>query len=85
MSKRRSQLEISFAILDTISRGIDKPTRIMFSANISWVILQKTLHSLESSGLIGKAIQENRSIYSVTEKGYSVLKHYKDVKKTLES
>ncbi len=85
MNTRRSQLEISVAILDTISRGIDKPTLIMYSANLSWLILQKTLYTLESSGLISKDIQKNRSIYSVTEKGHSVLEGYRTVKKTLES
>lgn len=85
MNKRRSQLEIQVAILDCISRGIDKPTRIMFSANISWLILQTALSTLESNVLISKGTLKNRSVYSVTEKGYSVLKDYNSVKETLES
>ena len=85
MNTRRSQLEIHMAILDTISTGNEKPTRIMFSANISWLILKKTLQTLESSGLISKDNQKNRSIYSVTERGYSVLKGYRSVKETLDS
>ncbi len=85
MNKRRSHLEIQVAILDSISRGDERPTQIMFTANLSWLILQKTLHTLESSGLISKSYQKNRFIYSLTEKGYSVLKGYMDVKKTLES
>lgn len=85
MNKRRSQLEIQVAILDTIAQGIDKPTRIMFSANISWLILQNALLTLESNDLIIKGDQKNRSVYSVTEKGQSVLKDYRALKETLNS
>lgn len=85
MTKRRSQLEISLVILEIISRGNAKPTRIMFSANISWLILQNALLTLESNGLISKDTQKSRTIYSVTEKGYSVLKGYRTVKETLDS
>jgi len=85
MNKRRSQLEIQVAILDTISQGIDKPTKIMFSANISWLILQNALLTLESNDLIIKGNQKNRSVYSVTEKGHSVLKDYRALKETLDS
>lgn len=85
MSKRRSKFEISLAILDTIPRGNDKPTRIMSSTNISWLVLQRSLLTLESNGLISKDNHENRSIYSVTEKGYSVLKGYRTVKESFDS
>ncbi len=85
MNSRRSQLEIHMAILDSVSRGTDKPTRIMFSANISWLILQNALLTLESKDLIIKGNLKNRSVYSVTEKGQSVLKDYRTVKETLDS
>jgi len=85
MNKRRSQLEIQVAILDTIAQGNDKPTQIMFSANISWLILQNALLALESNDLIIKGNLKNRSVYSVTEKGQSVLKDYRTVKETLDS
>jgi len=85
MNKRRSQLEIQVAILDTIAHGNDKPTQIMFSANISWLILQNALLALETNDLIIKGNLKNRSVYSVTEKGQSVLKDYRTVKETLDS
>ena len=85
MNKRRSHLEIQVAILDTISQGIDKPTQIMFSANISWLTLQTALLALESNNLIIKGNLKNRSVYSLTEKGQSVLKDYRTVKETLDS
>ncbi|MEE9134836.1 MAG: winged helix-turn-helix domain-containing protein [Nitrososphaerales archaeon] len=85
MNKRRSQLEIQVAILETIAQGNDKPTQIMFSANISWLILQNALLSLETNDLIIKGNQKDRSVYSVTDKGQSVLKDYRTVKETLDS
>ena len=85
MNKRRSQLEIHVAILDTIAQGNDKPTQIMFSANISWLILQNALLSLETNDLIIKGNLKTRSVYSLTEKGHSVLKDYRAVKETLDS
>ncbi len=85
MTKRRSQLEIQIAILEAIAQGVNKPTQIMFAANLSWIILQNALLTLESSDLIIKGSQKNRFVYSVTEKGQSVLKDYRAVKETLDS
>ena len=82
-STRRSRLEIHLDILDTISRGDQRPTRIMFSANLAWMALQEALRSLKSSGLITKVVHNHRSLYSVTAKGHSVLDDYRSVRKTL--
>jgi len=80
---RRSKMEIHLDILETISRGYEKPTRIMFSANISWMALQRALSDLESNELIAKVDENSRSLYSITEKGYSVLEKYESVRKTI--
>jgi len=50
MSARRSKLEIMLNVLGTIERGIDKPTRIMYSANMSWNPTQKVLDKLVKEG-----------------------------------
>ena len=43
MSYRRSKLEIYLDVLSSIHEGISKPTRIMYSANLSWKALNKIL------------------------------------------
>jgi len=74
MTRRRSLLEIQVAILDAIAQGNDKPTVIMYSANLSWLILQNTLLKLESNGLINKDILKNRSVYSVMNQSLDTLR-----------
>ncbi len=36
MSNRRSKLEITLDVLKAVRDGVDKPTRIMYVANMSW-------------------------------------------------
>jgi len=81
---RRSKIEMHLDVLKTISRGIEKPTRIMFSANSSWLALNNSLSSLESNGLINKNLNDGKVRYSVTEKGFEVLKSYRDFRENLD-
>lgn len=81
---RRSRLEIQLDILDTVSLGNEKPTRIMNASNIPWLTLQKVLHILEFGDLITKDSHNGRSLYSVTEKGYFVLQNYRRVRENLD-
>lgn len=81
---RRSKFEMHLDVLDTISRGIEKPTRIMFSANSSWLALNDALAMLESNGLINRNLHESRVKYSVTEKGFEVLKSYRSVRENVD-
>jgi len=73
-SKRRSKLEIYIDVLRIIERGIHKPTRIMFAANISWKPLTEILANLERQGLIERKTAENRTLIFITEKGKRILR-----------
>ncbi len=81
---RRSKIEMHLDVLKTISQGIEKPTRIMFSANSSWLALNDALATLESNGLINKNLHHGRVTYSVTEKGFEVLKSYRSVRENVD-
>ena len=89
MTRRRSRLEIHLDVLWVIRNGTDKPTRIMYGANISWTPLQKILGSLVSQGLITEIVSKdrrdkrNKRIYRITRKGDSVLKYFSRVKELL--
>ena len=75
-SGRRSKLEVYVDILEAIAKGNEKPTRIMFNSNTSWLVLQDALDFLLSSGFITEEFDKRRRAYRLTEKGYKVLNDY---------
>jgi len=52
MSGRRSRFEIYVDILNEIMDGVNKPTKIMYGANLSYKPLKEILHSMLDQGLI---------------------------------
>ena len=72
-------MEIYIDILDAVSRGNQRPTRIMFKANLSWLILQDALDYLLSSGLLEERAEKGRRVYGVTQKGLQVLMDFNRV------
>jgi len=80
MEKRRSRLEIILTILTNIREGEEKPTRIMYAANMSWTPTKKILSSLVEQGLIkvkntqGRGRSKQR--YLITEKGINLLNYF---------
>ena len=52
LKSRRSKLEILIDVLNAIKNGTEKPTRIMYKANLSWRLLNSTLSTLESQDLV---------------------------------
>ena len=89
METRRSKLEIYLEVLKIIKGGTDKPTRIMYQANISWQPLMKILSSMVSQELIeeidmtsGGRRRDKRTsrIYVITMKGEQVIRYFKGVK-----
>ena len=73
---RRSQLEISFEILDVIHRGTHKPTRIMYGTNLSWIRLTETIKTLIEGGFLREEHESNSSRYYITEKGKNALSYH---------
>ena len=74
-------------MLSAIRDGVDKPTRIMYAANLSWKPTQRILGQLTQQGLITE-IEENNNAkskrrYAITEKGVAVIKYFDDAKKLL--
>jgi len=87
MSSRRSQLEIRLNILSAVKDGVDKPTRIMYAANMSWRPVQKTLSNLVEQGLLERQVNiessKSKTRYVITEKGIHVLDYFKKAKEIL--
>jgi predicted transcriptional regulator len=73
---RRSTFEVRMDVLRVTAEGCSNPTQIMYRSNTSWVILQRNLQSLISSGLVSQSSDHSRSRYAVTDTGIAVIRDY---------
>jgi predicted transcriptional regulator len=73
---RRSQLEVRMDMLAAVKVGADKPTQIMYRANLSWIALQTHLKLLLERGLLRWVADGNRKRYELTTKGANVMYSY---------
>ena len=76
---RRSQLEIRMDMLKVIKGGAEKPTQIMYKANLSWVALQTHLSQMIDRGLLKWITEGTRKRYELTLKGSSVMYAYQKI------
>jgi predicted transcriptional regulator len=88
VSPRRSKLEIQLSILSAIQEGVDKPTRIMYAANMSWKPVQEILSRLVEQGLItimtNPESEQSKKRYVISEKGSKVLTFFNDAKNLMQ-
>ena len=73
---RRSRMEMYFDILHSIDGGEEKPTRIMYKANLCWVVASERIEWLENQGFISSAETEGRRTYHLTDRGRNLLESY---------
>ena len=73
---RRSRLEIYFDVLKALDRGVDKPTRIMYKANLSLSSLQDTFKTLIDGGFMAVEISKKSKRYRITDKGRRALSYH---------
>jgi predicted transcriptional regulator len=88
MTIRRSKTEIYIDVLSVIKNGESRPTRIMYSTNLSWAPLRRLLESLLEQNLIeaaevGQDDGRSKNLYKITEKGESVLTYFSKCKDIL--
>ena len=89
MSSRRSRFEIYVDILTEIMNGSQKPTKIMYGANLSYKPLKEILQSLLNQNLIDEEegiIKDKRTKvkYILTQKGVNVIRYYSKAKDLVE-
>lgn len=80
MPRRRSRLDIMLNVLSVVGDGVDKPTRIMYAANLSYRLTERILRSLVRQGLL-REIEDTRSRrtkkrYEIMEKGAKVIQYF---------
>lgn len=80
---RRSRMETYCDIIKAIGSGAEKPTHIMYRANLSWTVMQGYIKSLETQGLVVGQDAEGKKLYQLTERGFGLLKQYLSIKEDL--
>ena len=77
MSLRRSKFEIYRELLTQVHNGNCQPTRMMYSTNLSWPVLNRIKEPLISQGLLAEVEdprdKSSKTRYRVTEKGEKFL------------
>ena len=84
MSSKRSRIEIYLDILQTIKKGVDKPTRIMYRTNLSWKPLVQILDTMMEQKLITSEELGSHITYKITEKGKNVLNYFHKAMQLIE-
>ena len=70
-------------IVKAIGAGAEKPTHIMYKANLSWTVMQSYIKDLEEQGLIFSSDSDGKRLYKLSERGFTLLKQYISIKEDL--
>jgi predicted transcriptional regulator len=70
-------------ILRAIGAGAEKPTHIMYKANLSWTVMQHYIKSLETQGLIIASSEQGKRLYHLSDKGFQLLKQFMTIREDL--
>ena len=78
MAKKRDRLEIIKDILEVInsSRGV-KPTRLLYSSNLSPQMFKNYVNELKKKSLIEEIKEKKGKIFVLTLKGSEFLREYR--------
>ncbi len=77
--QRRSRTEIALDLLLSLKQGESLPTRMMYSANLSWTVLMQQIALLTSEGLL----ERRDRWYYLTPKGFGAVASYEEAKRLL--
>jgi|GEM_PF-469040 len=82
---RRSKLETCMDILRAMADGYQKPTHIMYKANLSWVRMQRYLRLLVDQGYVRRSKSSEGILYCPTEKGIKLLAYFQRAQADLQA
>ena len=80
---RRSRMETFCDILKAIGAGAEKPTHIMYKANLSWTVMQSYIRSLEAQGLVIPTMEDGKKLYHLSDKGFQLLNQFLSIREDL--
>jgi predicted transcriptional regulator len=81
---RRSRMETYCDILRAIGAGAEKPTHIMYKANLSWTVTRTCINSLEAQGLVVATSDLGKRTYHLSEKGFKLLNQFQSIRDDLK-
>jgi predicted transcriptional regulator len=55
----------------------------MYKANLSWVVMQDYIKSLEDRNLVVSAEDKNKKVYHLSQKGFEILNRMESIKEDL--
>lgn len=70
-------------ILKAIGAGAEKPTHIMYKANLSWTVMQAYIRSLEAQGLVVTTNEQGKKMYHLSDKGFHLLNQFLSIREDL--
>jgi predicted transcriptional regulator len=76
-------MEIYADILKSVADGKQKPTHIMYRANISWTRMKKHLRFLVAHDLLEEVQNREGLIYKLSAKGAAAQGYYRKLKNEL--
>lgn len=79
---RRSRIELYVDVLRAIHNGRKSPSRVVYSANLSYDRVTRCIDFLEEQGLVERS-EGKKKVYAVTEKGKEVIKYFDEVENSL--
>ncbi|MBN2236586.1 MAG: winged helix-turn-helix transcriptional regulator [Bacteroidales bacterium] len=82
---RRSKMEMHLDIIKTLAqKGPLKLTHIMYKANVNCSVLGEQLEFLMQQNIVQeKTLKKERIIYELTEKGFSIIKAFREIQTLL--
>ena len=87
MFPRRSRLKITLTVLSAVSDGEEKPTKIMYATNLSWVPTQRMLSDMVEQGLLIRREyperKRSKTRYSISEKGLRILRYFEKAEEVI--
>jgi len=83
MVTRRSQFEIYIDILKAVADGKQKPTHVMYRANLTWKRLKKHVDFLVAHDLLIEEKDGRTKILSITSSGKDVVWHHMKIEREL--
>ncbi|OYT53129.1 hypothetical protein B6U66_00065 [Candidatus Bathyarchaeota archaeon ex4484_135] len=85
--KYRSRLRIISDILSVLAEegGSAGPTRILYGANLSHDRLVRYLAEMEQKGLVRRVVDDGKTRYEMTEKGWRLLREVRKIEEFLRA
>ena len=82
---RRSKMEMQLSIIRTLAqKGPLKLTHIMYKSNVNCSVLKEYMDFLIEQNIVQeRTIKKERIVYQLTEKGFSILKTFREIQMLL--